>query len=180
MKRITIRHVRHKDLDEYFAAEPPPPRYAGHLPQIRHKNSVCCQNFNIVFGGGMVGVGILNSGATDKDDISSIEESQLRGDCFVASVSIRFATRPAAPRNNIAKNQKPSRNRNALFTMPRLCSCQGQSSSPLRGTRAIRRLGPPVAPMIFGPPTIRVAPRAGTESRLATASMPQRFEGSHR
>lgn len=36
-------------------------------------------------------------------------------------------------------------------------------SSPLfYGAKAMRRLGPPVAPSIFGPPTTTVAPFAGS------------------
>jgi hypothetical protein len=108
MNRIIIRHVRHKDLDECFAVETSgfPPEEAATRETIKLRIDTFPQGFLVAEIDGRV-VGILNSGATDKDDISSIEESQLRGDYFVASVSIRFATRPAAPRNDIAKNQKP-------------------------------------------------------------------------
>jgi hypothetical protein len=46
-------------------------------------------------------------------------------------------------------------------------------------TSAITRLGPPVAPLILGPPATMVAPVAGSWSRLASASRPQRFDGNH-
>lgn len=45
-------------------------------------------------------------------------------------------------------------------------------------TSASSRVGPPVAPLILGAPTTRVAPRGGTPSRLAMHSRPQRPEGS--
>src|SRR5262245_1596804 len=48
----------------------------------------------------------------------------------------------------------------------------------VRHTSASTRVGPPVAPLNLGAPTTSVAPRAGTLSRLATHSSPQRPEGS--
>src|SRR5437660_8696867 len=48
----------------------------------------------------------------------------------------------------------------------------------LRHTRAMSRAGPPVAPSTLANPTTRVAPDAGTWSRFATFSSPQRPEGS--
>ena len=52
-------------------------------------------------------------------------------------------------------------------------------SEYLRQASANTLVGPPVAPLIFGAPTTRVAPRAGTRPRLATFSRPQRPAGSH-
>lgn len=46
-------------------------------------------------------------------------------------------------------------------------------------TSAMSRAGPPVAPFTFAIPTTSVAPAAGTWSRLATFSRPQRPDGSH-
>lgn len=46
-------------------------------------------------------------------------------------------------------------------------------------TSAMSRAGPPVASFTFASPTTSVAPEAGTRSRLATFSRPQRPDGSH-
>src|SRR5262249_36000487 len=45
--------------------------------------------------------------------------------------------------------------------------------------RAMRRAGAPVASLTFAKPTTSVAPAAGTLSRLATFSRPQRPDGNH-
>ncbi len=47
-------------------------------------------------------------------------------------------------------------------------------------TRAMTRLGPPVAPATLGPPAMMVEPRGGNRSRLATFSIPQRLLPSQR
>ena len=76
----TIRHVRPKDLEECFRVEIsgfPPDEAATHAT-IQLRLEVFPQGFLVAEVDGGV-VGMLNSGATDKDDISEEELKQLIG-----------------------------------------------------------------------------------------------------
>src|SRR5262245_28735476 len=54
----------------------------------------------------------------------------------------------------------------------------GGTAAPPCHTSARRRAGPPVASFTFAKPTTSMAPTAGTLSRLATFSNPQRPDGN--
>ena len=80
MNEIIIRHVLPKDLDDCFAVETAgfPPEEAATRQTIKLRIEVFPEGFLVAEVDGKV-VGILNSAATDKDDISDEELKQLIG-----------------------------------------------------------------------------------------------------
>ena len=80
MSEIIIRHVLPKDLDACLAVETAgfPPEEAATRETIRLRIATFPRGFLVAELDGKV-VGILNSAATDKDDISDEELKQLIG-----------------------------------------------------------------------------------------------------
>lgn len=80
MNKINIRNVLPKDLDECYLVETSgfPPEEAATRETIRLRIETFPQGFLVAEINGRV-VGILNSAATDKDDISDEELKQLIG-----------------------------------------------------------------------------------------------------
>jgi len=80
MNEIIIRHVLPKDLDECFLVETSgfPPEEAAARKTIQLRIYTFPQGFFVAELDGRV-VGMLNSAATDKDDISDEELKQLIG-----------------------------------------------------------------------------------------------------
>jgi hypothetical protein len=80
MDRIIIRNVLPKDLDECYLVEISgfPPEEAATRETIKLRVDMFPQGFFVAEMAGGV-VGILNSAATDKDDISDEELKQLIG-----------------------------------------------------------------------------------------------------
>jgi len=80
MNEIIIRRVLPKDLDECFRVETSgfPPEEAAARETIQLRMATFPQGFFVAEMGGRV-VGMLNSGSTDKDDISDEELKQLIG-----------------------------------------------------------------------------------------------------
>jgi len=80
MNEIIIRHVLPKDLDECFLVETSgfPPEEAAARETIQLRIYTFPQGFFVAELDGRV-VGMLNSAATDKDDISDEELKQLIG-----------------------------------------------------------------------------------------------------
>ncbi|RPI89493.1 MAG: N-acetyltransferase [Chloroflexi bacterium] len=80
MNEIIIRHVLPKDLDECFRVETSgfPPEEAAARETIQLRMDTFPLGFFVAEMGGRV-VGMLNSGSTDKDDISDEELKQLIG-----------------------------------------------------------------------------------------------------
>lgn len=80
MNELMIRHVLPKDLDECFAVETSgfPPEEAATRATIKLRMEMFPEGFLVAQIDGRV-VGILNSGATNKDDISDEELKQLIG-----------------------------------------------------------------------------------------------------
>ncbi|HSK88144.1 MAG TPA: GNAT family N-acetyltransferase [Anaerolineales bacterium] len=80
MNEIIIRHVLPKDLDECFRVETSgfPPEEAAARETIQLRIETFPQGFFVAEINGRV-VGMLNSAATDKDDISDEELKQLIG-----------------------------------------------------------------------------------------------------
>ena len=80
MNNITIRHVLPEDLDECFTVETAgfPPEEAATRATIRLRIETFPEGFLVAEVNGRI-VGILNSAATDKDDISDEELKQLIG-----------------------------------------------------------------------------------------------------
>ena len=80
MNDLIIRHVLTKDLDECFTVETSgfPPEEAATRETIKLRMETFPQGFLVAETDGRV-VGILNSGATHKDDISDEELKQLIG-----------------------------------------------------------------------------------------------------
>lgn len=80
MNEIIIRHVLPKDLDDCFLVETAgfPPEEAATRDTIKLRIDTFPQGFFVAEMNGKV-VGILNSAATDKDDISDEELKQLIG-----------------------------------------------------------------------------------------------------
>lgn len=80
MHNITIRHVLPKDLDECFFVETSgfPPDEAASRETIRLRIETFPEGFLVAEVNGKI-VGILNSAATNKDDISDEELKQLIG-----------------------------------------------------------------------------------------------------
>ncbi len=80
MNELIIRRVLPNDLDECFLVETSgfPPEEAATRETIKLRLEAFPQGFFVVEINGRV-VGILNSAATDKDDISDEELKQLIG-----------------------------------------------------------------------------------------------------
>ena len=80
MSEITIRHVLPKDLDECFAIEIAgfPPEEAATKETIKLRIDIFPEGFLVAEVDGKV-VGMLNSAATEKDDLSDEELKQLTG-----------------------------------------------------------------------------------------------------
>jgi ribosomal protein S18 acetylase RimI-like enzyme len=80
MDRIIIRNVLLKDLDECYLVETSgfPPEEAATRETIKLRIDMFPQGFFVAEAEGRV-IGILNSAATDKDDISDEELKQLIG-----------------------------------------------------------------------------------------------------
>ena len=80
MNEINIRHVRPQDLDACFTVETSgfPPEEAATRETIRLRIETFPEGFLVAEQNGTV-VGILNSAATNKDDISDEELKQLIG-----------------------------------------------------------------------------------------------------
>ena len=80
MDNFTIRHVLPKDLDECFIVETSgfPPEEAATRETIRLRIETFPEGFLVAAVNAKI-VGILNSAATDKDDISGEELKQLIG-----------------------------------------------------------------------------------------------------
>lgn len=80
MNQILIRHVLPKDVDECFAVEISgfPPEEAATRETIQLRSETFPQGFLAAEKEGRI-VGILNSAATNKDDISDEELKQLIG-----------------------------------------------------------------------------------------------------
>ena len=80
MNTVMIRHVLPRDLDECFAVETSgfPPEEAATRETIRLRIETFPEGFLVAELNGKV-VGILNSAATNKDDISDEELKQLIG-----------------------------------------------------------------------------------------------------
>ena len=80
MNAITIRHVRPGELDECFLVETSgfPPEEAATRETIKHRIETFPEGFLVAEQNGRI-VGILNSAATNKDDISDEELKQLVG-----------------------------------------------------------------------------------------------------
>ena len=80
MNAITIRHVRPGDLDECFLVEISgfPPEEAATRETIKRRIETFPEGFLVAEQNGRI-VGILNSAATNKDDISDEELKQLVG-----------------------------------------------------------------------------------------------------
>src|SRR5215210_4341799 len=80
MHKVIIRHVLPKDLEGCFIVETAgfPPEEAAPRETIRLRMNVFPEGFLVAELDGKV-VGILNSAATNKDDISDEELKQLTG-----------------------------------------------------------------------------------------------------
>lgn len=80
MQNITIRHVLPKDLDECLTVETSgfPPEEAASRETIRLRIETFPEGFLVAEVDGRI-VGILNSAATNKDDIGDEELKQLIG-----------------------------------------------------------------------------------------------------
>ena len=80
MSRLIIRHVLPADLDECFAVETSgfPPEEAATRETIRLRIDRFPEGFLVAEADGKV-VGILNSAATDQEDLSDEELKQLTG-----------------------------------------------------------------------------------------------------
>jgi predicted N-acetyltransferase YhbS len=80
MNAITIRHVRPQDLDECFLVETSgfPPEEAATRETIKLRIETFPEGFLVAEQNGRI-VGILNSAATNKEDISDEELKQLIG-----------------------------------------------------------------------------------------------------
>ena len=80
MHKVIIRHVLPKDLEGCFAVETSgfPPEEAAPRETIRLRMNVFPEGFLVAELDGKV-VGILNSAATNKDDISDEQLKQLTG-----------------------------------------------------------------------------------------------------
>lgn len=80
MEKIIIRHVLPRDLDECYLVEVSgfPPEEAATRETIKLRIDTFPQGFLVAEMNGTI-VGILNSAATDKDDLSDEELKQLIG-----------------------------------------------------------------------------------------------------
>lgn len=80
MSEIVIRNVLPKDLDECYLVETSgfPPEEAATRETIKLRIDTFPQGFLVAEQGGRV-IGILNSAATDKEDLSDEELKQLIG-----------------------------------------------------------------------------------------------------
>lgn len=80
MEKIIIRHVLPRDLDECYLVEVCgfPPEEAATRETIKLRIDTFPQGFLVAEMNGTI-VGILNSAATDKDDLSDEELKQLIG-----------------------------------------------------------------------------------------------------
>lgn len=106
MNEIMIRHVRPNDLEDCFMVEVAgfPPEEAATRETIGRRIDTFSEGFLVAEVDGQV-VGILNSAATDKDDISDEELKQMIGHHPAGKNMVVFALAilPAFQKQGIAR-----------------------------------------------------------------------------